>query len=92
MNERTRVKLSEQIDEQLKTRIRRLVKTLIIQEYNTYVAFCEDFSKHLQSRGKRANFTDRVLSNKLNRGDIRLFELLEILDFLGYDIQFTKKS
>ena len=92
MAERVRIKLSEQIDTEMKNRIRCLVKGLIIKKYYTYVDFAENFNKYLASKGKRTNFTDRVLSNKLNRGDIRLFELLEIMDFLEYDIQFIKKS
>lgn len=92
MTQRTRIKLSEQIDQEMKDRIRRLIKTLVIQKYNTYISFCSDFNKYLDRKGKRTNFTDRVLSNKLNRGDIRFYEVLEILDFLSYDIQFVKKS
>jgi len=92
MNERTRIKLSEQIDTEMKNRIRRFVKTVIIQKYNTYISFCSEFNEYLKSRGKRTNFTDRVLSNKVNRGDIRFFEVLEILDFLEYDLQFVKKE
>ncbi len=91
MTQRTRIKISEQIDTEMKDRIRRTIKTAIIQKYNTYIAFCSDFNKHLESRGKRNNFTDRVLSNKLNRGDIRFYEVLEILDFLGYDFKITAK-
>ena len=69
-----------------------MVKGLIIKKYYTYVDFAADFNKYLEAKGKRTNFTDRVLSNKLNRGDIRLFELIEILDFLEYELQFVKKN
>ena len=92
MSNRTRIKLSEQLDDEMKNRIRRLIKTVIIQKYNTYISFCADFNEYLKTRGKRSNFTDRVLSNKLNRGDIRFFEVLEILDFLEYDVQFVRKN
>lgn len=87
---RQRIRISEQIDYDMKLRIKRLVKTLIILKYNTLKSFCEDFKIHLESKGKRSNFTDRVLSNKLNRGDIRFYEILEILDFLGYKFEILK--
>ena len=90
MTERIRIKISEQIDDEMKTRIKRLVKTVIIQKYNTLKSFSEDFKKYLENKGKRTNFTDRVLSNKLNRGDIRFYEVLEILDFLEFNIEFVR--
>ena len=92
MTERTRIKLNEQIDDDMKNRIKRMVKTVIIQKYYTFVSFCGDFGKYLEQSGKRNNFTDRVLSNKLNRGDIRFYEIIQIMDFLGYEILFKKVS
>ena len=91
MPARTRIKLSEEIDDEMKTLIKRLVKTVIIQKYNTFVDFCRDFGEYLKSKGKRNNFTDRVLSNKLNRGDIRFYEVIEIMNFLNYEISFREK-
>ena len=90
MVERVRIKVSEQIDTEMKARVKRFVKTAIIQKYFTLKAFCEDFCKYLEKQGKRTNFTDRVLSNKLNRGDIRFYEILEILDFLGLELDIKK--
>lgn len=88
MAQRTRIKLSNEIDEEMKYRIKRAVKTIILQRYGTFVAFCADFNKYLDSMGKRTNFTDRVLSNKLNRGDIRFYEVLQIVDFLNCKLIF----
>ena len=84
---RTRIKVSEQIDPEMKDRIKRFVKTAIIHKYFTLKSFCEDFRIYLQKKNKRNNFTDRVLSNKLNRGDIRFYEVLEILDFLNLNLE-----
>lgn len=92
MAERTRIKLSEEIDDEMKNRVKQLIKFIIVQQCCTFKAFAEDFSRYLQSKGKRSNFTERVLSNKLNRGDIRFYEVLQIMDFLGYEINFTKRS
>ncbi len=92
MAERTRIKLADEIDNEMKIRIKRMVKTVIIQRYNTYIEFCEDFNKYLASMNKRTNFTDRVLSNKLNRGDIRLYEVLLILDFLNCKMEFVSEN
>ena len=87
MATRTRIKLSEQIDNDMKLRIKRFIKTAIIQKYNTFKEFSENFRTYLESKGKRTNFTDRVLSNKLNRGDIRFYEVLEIMDFLEFNLK-----
>lgn len=87
MATRTRIKLSEQIDDDMKLRIKRFIKTAIIQKYNTFKEFSEQFRIYLENKGKRTNFTDRVLSNKLNRGDIRFYEVLEILDFLEFNLK-----
>lgn len=89
---RERIKISEQIDNEMKIRIKRIIKTAIIQKYNTLKAFCEDFKIYLESKGKRSNFTDRVLSNKLNRGDIRFYEVLEILDFLELNLKLSESA
>lgn len=89
---RERIKISEQIDSEMKIRIKRIIKTAIIQKYNTLKAFCEDFKIYLESKGKRSNFTDRVLSNKLNRGDIRFYEVLEILDFLELNLKLSESA
>ena len=90
MVERVRIKVSEQLDDEMKARVKRFVKTAIIQKYFTLKTFCADFCKYLESKGKRTNFTDRVLSNKLNRGDIRFYEILEILDFLELKLEISK--
>ncbi|MDO5437529.1 MAG: hypothetical protein Q4F80_04965 [bacterium] len=92
MAQRTRIKLSQEIDDEMKNRVKQLIKFVIIQKCCTFKAFAEEFCQYLQKKGKRNNFTDRVLSNKLNRGDIRFFEVLQIMDFLGYEIKFIKRT
>ena len=93
MADRFRIKLRDEIDEKMKERIKCFVKTFMMQHsYFTFTAFCRDFNEYLISKGKRNNFTDRVLSNKLTRGDIRLYEIILMLDFLNCDICFKNKN
>ena len=93
MAQRHRIKLNEEIDSETKEQIKCFIKTFMIQRrYFTFVSFCRDFNEYLKSKGKRTNFTDRVLSNKLTRGDIRMYEVLEMLDFLNYEIAFKEKG
>lgn len=87
MVERVRIKISEQIDDEMKARIKRFLKIVIIQKYSTFKDFCVDFNEYLKNKNKRTNFTDKVLANKLNRGDIRFYEVLEILDFFNFSIE-----
>ena len=93
MTQRHRIKLSEEIDTEMKERIKCFIKTFLLQKhYFTFTAFCSDFNEYLKSKAKRTNFTDRVLSNKLTRGDIRLYEVIQMLDFLNYNISFKEKE
>ncbi len=93
MAKRQRIKLSEEIDDELKARIKCYIKSVLVQKhYFTNTSFCREFSNYLKSIGKRINFTEKVFSNRLSRGDFRLYELLLMLDFLEGEILLTNKN
>lgn len=68
------------------TKIRENIKIILLKENLTLVELAKKLSKKLNKKT-----TADSLSQKLRKGTIKYEEINDILDCLGYDIDFKKR-
>ena len=82
----TETKNNVKISPEMALTIKSDIKSLMVKKGYTLNSlaceYCERYNKTM---------TVQNLGNKINKGTIRYFELLEILSILGYEIEYRAK-
>lgn len=76
------VKISPELAEQIKNDIKSIMAKKGFNLNTLALAYADKYGRKM---------TVQNLGNKINKGTIRYFEVLEIADILGYDVEFKLK-
>ena len=76
------VKISPELAERIKNDIKSIMAKKGFNLNTLAVAYADKYGRKM---------TVQNLGNKINKGTIRFFEVLEIADVLGYEIDFKLK-
>jgi acetolactate synthase small subunit len=76
------VKISPELAENIRLKLKGLMASRGFNLNSLSCAYSEKYGRSM---------TVQNLGNKINKGTIRYFEVLEIADILGYNIEFKEK-
>lgn len=76
------VKISPELAEQIRNDIRSMMAKKGFNLNTLAIAYSDKYGRKM---------TVQNLGNKINKGTIRHFEVIEIADILGFDVDFKQK-